>query len=175
MFRTAERWLRICDEREIAVPEGLRERMDRLRLADRALAVLATDSVPSHNDLSADNLIDDGRRVWLIDFEYSGNNDPCYDIADLASQASLDDDQRAMLCEAYFGVADPVLLARMRLHGAISDFAWAVWSWIQLRVSTRDIDFASLGEEFWGHARAMLDSEEFPRLMHTASGGRVSD
>ena len=72
--------------------------MGRLRLAARALAVLPTDSVPSHNDLSADNIIDDGRRLWLIDFEYSGNNDPCYDIADLASQASLDDDRAAMLC-----------------------------------------------------------------------------
>ncbi|HEX6869208.1 MAG TPA: phosphotransferase, partial [Candidatus Limnocylindrales bacterium] len=164
-----------CDEREIAVPEGLPERMARVRLAARALAVLATDPVPSHNDLSADNIIDDGRRLWLIDFEYSGNNDPCYDIADLASQASLDDDRRAMLCEAYFGVADPTLLARMRLHSTIADTGWAVWASIQLRVSTRDVDFARFVKAFWDQARAMLDSEEFPRLMHTASGGRVSD
>ena len=173
MFRTVERWLRICDEREIAVPEGLTERMDRLRLAARALAVLATDSVPSHNDLSTDNIIDDGRRLWLIDFEYSGNNDPCYDIADLASQAGLDDDRRAMLCEAYFGVADPARLARMRLHSTIADIGWSVWASIQLRVSTRDIDFAGIVKAFWDQARAVLDSEEFPRLMHTASGGRV--
>ena len=175
MFRTAERWLSICDQEGIAVPEGLPERMDRLRLAARALAVLAPDSVPSHNDLSADNIIDDGRRLWLIDFEYSGNNDPCYDIGDLASQANLDDDRCAMLCEAYFGVADPVLLARMRLHGTISDIGWAIWAAIQLRVSTRDIDFGGLVTAFWDHGRAVLDSEEFPRLMHTASGGRVSD
>ncbi|HEX7834022.1 MAG TPA: phosphotransferase, partial [Pseudolysinimonas sp.] len=55
MFRTAERWLRICDEQEIAVPDGLPERMERLRLAARALAVDAPDPVPSHNDLSSDN------------------------------------------------------------------------------------------------------------------------
>jgi thiamine kinase-like enzyme len=174
MFRTVERWLRICEEREIALPDGLPERMDRLRLAARALAVLATDTVPSHNDLSSDNIIDDGRRLWLLDFEYSGNNDPCYDIADLASQASLDDDRRAMLCEAYFGVADPALLARMRLHSTIADIGWAIWASIQLRVSTRDIDFARFVTRYWDQARAMLDSEEFPRLMHTASGGRVS-
>ena len=175
MFRTAERWLRICDEQEIAVPDGLPERMERLRLAARALAVDAPDPVPSHNDLSSDNVIDDGRRLWLIDFEYSGNNDPCYDIADLASQAGLDDDQRAMLCEAYFGVADPALLARMRLHATIADVGWALWASIQIRVSTRDIDFARYVTAFWDQARAVLDSEEFPRLMHTASAGRVSD
>ena len=175
MFRTAERWLRMCDEREIAIPEGLPERMDRVRLAARALAVLAMDSVPAHNDLSSDNIIDDGRRLWLIDFEYSGNNDPCYDIADLASQASLDDDRRAMLCEAYFGVADPALLARMRLHSTIADIGWAVWASIQLRVSSREIDFARFVRAYWDQARAMLDSEEFARSMHAASGGRVSD
>jgi thiamine kinase-like enzyme len=175
MFRTAERWLRICNEREIAIPLGLPERMDRVHMAARALAVLAMDSVPSHNDLSSDNIIDDGRRLWLIDFEYSGNNDPCYDIADLASQASLDDDRRAVLCEAYFGVADPALLARMRLHSTIADIGWAVWASIQLRVSSREIDFARIVKAFWDQARAMLDSEEFPRLMHAASGGRVSN
>ncbi len=175
MFRTAERWLRMCDEQEIAIPEGLPERMDRVRLAARALAVLAMDSVPSHNDLSSDNIIDDGRRLWLIDFEYSGNNDPCYDIADLASQAALDDDRRAMLCEAYFGVADPKLLARMRLHSTIADIGWAVWASIQHRVSSREIDFARIVRAFWDQARTMLDSEEFPRLVHLVSGGRVSD
>jgi thiamine kinase-like enzyme len=175
MFRTAERWLRICDEREIAIPEGLPERMDRVRLAARALAVLPMDSVPSHNDLSSDNIIDDGRRLWLIDFEYSGNNDRCYDIADLASQASLDDDRRALLCEAYFGVADPALLARMRLHSTIAHIGWAIWASIQRRVSSREIDFARYVKAYWDQARAMLDSEEFPRSMHAASGGRVSD
>ncbi len=175
MFHTAERWLRMCDEREIAIPEGLPERMDRVRLAAQALAVLPMDSVPSHNDLSADNIIDDGRRLWLIDFEYSGNNDPCYDIADLASQSDLDDDRRAMLCEAYFGVADPALLARMRLHATIADVGWAVWASIQLRVSPLEIDFAGIVRAFWDPARAMLDSEEFPRLTHLVSGGRVSD
>lgn len=175
MFRTAERWLRMCDEREIAIPEGLPERMDRVHLAARALAVLPMDSVPSHNDLSADNFIDDGRRLWIIDFEYSGNNDPCYDIADLASQSDLDDDRRAMLCEAYFGVADPALLARMRLHSTIANVGWAVWASIQLRVSPLEIDFAGIVRGFWDPARAMLDSEDFPRLMHSVSGGRVSD
>jgi thiamine kinase-like enzyme len=175
MFHTVERWLRICDEREIAIPDGLAERLGRLRLAARALAVLAPASVPSHNDLSSDNVIDDGRRLWLIDFEYSGNNDPCYDIADLASQASLDNDRAAMLCEAYFGVADPAMLARMRLHSTMAHVGWAVWAAIQLRVSARDIDFARIVRTYWDQARAMLDSEEFPRLMHTASAGRVSD
>lgn len=175
MFRTAERWLRSCHEQEIAIPEGLPERMDRVRRAARALTVTPMSTVPSHNDLSADNFIDDGRRLWIIDFEYSGNNDPCYDIADLASQSDLDDDRRATLCEAYFGAADPKLLARMRLHSTIANVGWAVWASIQLQVSPIKIDFAAIVRAFWDPARVMLDSEEFPRLLHLVSAGRVSD
>src|SRR3972149_1608 len=37
-------------------------------------------AVPCHNDLLAENYIDDGRQLWLIDFEYSGNNDPCFEL-----------------------------------------------------------------------------------------------
>ena len=75
----------------------------------------------------------------------------------------------------HFGVADPALVARMRLHSTIAHIGWAVWASIQLRVSSREIDFARIVKAYWDQARAMLDSEEFPRLMHAASGGRVSD
>lgn len=174
MYRTAGRWLRICDEQEIAVPEGLRERMPRLRLGREALAARPIGSTPCHNDLSSDNLIDDGRRLWLIDFEYGGNNDPCYDLGDLAAQASFDERRRALLCEAYFGAADVTLLARMRLHATISFFGWAVWAAIQRRVSPLEVDFAEIADWYWDQARAMLDSEEFPRLVHTVFDRRVS-
>ncbi len=141
----------------------------------RALAANPLPTVPCHNDLAPYNFIDDGDRLWIIDFEFSGNNDPCYDLGMIAGEASLDDDRAAMLCEAYFGVADPAMLARMRLHSTIAHIGWAVWASIQLRVSTRDIDFARIVKTYWDQARAMLDSEEFPRLMYTASEGRVSD
>jgi thiamine kinase-like enzyme len=165
----------VCEEHEVRVPDGFRDRQTQVGEIERAFAARPMPTVPCHNDLLAENYIDDGRQLWIVDFEYSGNNDPCYDIADLASQASLDDDRRAMLCEAYFGVADPALLARMRLHSTIADIGWAVWASIQLRVSSREIDFARIVRAFWDQARAMLDSEEFARSMHAASGGRVSD
>ena len=62
----------------------------------------------------------------------------------------------------HFGVADPTLVARMRLHSTIAHIGWAVWASIQLRVSSREIDFARIREAYWDQARAMLDSEEFP-------------
>ena len=45
--------------------------------------------MPCHNDLLAANMIDDGDRLWLIDYEYSGNNDPCFELGNIWSEANL--------------------------------------------------------------------------------------
>jgi thiamine kinase-like enzyme len=174
MLKIADGWLRVCDERAIATPEGLRDRMDRVRLAARALKARSVDLVPSHNDLSADNLIDDGHRVWLIDLEFSGNNDPCYDLVDAATQAGLDADWPARMCEAYFGAADPVLMARMSLHATIAGVGWAIWASILHRTSSREIDFARIVAAFWEPARTILDSDTFDRMLRIVSDGRAT-
>ena len=56
------------------------------RAARRALAVRAEGTVPCNNDLLAANFIDDGDRIWLIDYEYSGNNDPCFELGNIAGE-----------------------------------------------------------------------------------------
>ena len=40
-------------------------------------------TVPCNNDLLAANFIDDGERIWLIDYEYSGNNDACFELGNI--------------------------------------------------------------------------------------------
>ncbi len=172
MFAAAERWLRLCDEREIAFP-GVHERMGEVRLARQALDARPMLSVPSHNDLAPDNFIDDGRRLWLVDFEYSGNNDPCYDVGDVANESDLDEDWRARLCEAYFGRADPIVLARTLLHSLIGNAAWAIWASVQTNVSTLDIDFGAIRDAYWADVVSALDSDRFPRRLRQDSGGTV--
>ena len=45
--------------------------------------------MPCNNDLLAGNFIDDGGKIWLIDYEYSGNNDPCFELGNIWSEANL--------------------------------------------------------------------------------------
>ena len=52
------------------------------RIAD-ALAVRREPTVPCNNDLLAANFIDDGDRLWVIDYEYGGNNDPCFELGNI--------------------------------------------------------------------------------------------
>ncbi len=53
--------------------------------------------MPCNNDLLAANFIDDGARLWLIDYEYSGNNDPCFELGNIAAETGMDADALASL------------------------------------------------------------------------------
>src|SRR6185369_4088034 len=156
MFRTTERYLRVVDERAIMIPNGYRDRLDRLPRIEAALGVDPPPTVPCHNDLLAENYLDDGERLWLVDWEYSGNNDPAFELGNTAQELGFDDAQVEELCVAYFGDASPALLARMRLQMIMSDVGWTLWAAIQARISTIDYDFAGWADERWARAAAAL-------------------
>jgi thiamine kinase-like enzyme len=76
MFRLVEFYLGVCEEHEVRVPDGFRDRGPQIDEIERALASRPIPAVPCHNDLLAENYIDVGRQLCIVDFEYSGNNDP---------------------------------------------------------------------------------------------------
>ncbi len=168
MFRLTEFYLRVCDERDIRIPDGFRDRLGRVAEIEAAFRATPVDPVPCHNDLLAENYIDDGRQLWIVDFEYSGNNDPCFELADTAQECAFDDDLRAVLCEAYFGTPREDLLARMYLHAVMADVGWTLWAAIQAKISTIDYDFWGWAVERWGRAAAAFDSDEFSRKVRAA-------
>jgi thiamine kinase-like enzyme len=169
MFRLVEYYLGIVEQHEVRIPEGFVDRLPTVAEVERAVAVNALPAVPCHNDLLAENYIDDGRQLWIIDFEYSGNNDPCFELGDTAQECEFDQELRSSLCEAYFGRLDPVQLARMELLAFMADMGWTLWAAIQEKISDIDYDFWGWAEERWGRAVAFMDAAEFPRLLSQAS------
>jgi thiamine kinase-like enzyme len=167
MFRVAERYLALVDERSIPIPAGYREHLGLLPRIEAALAAHPLPSAPCHNDLLAENYLDDGARLWLVDWEYSGNNDPAFELGNTAQELGYDDAQVEELCAAYFGEASPTLLARMRLQMIMSDIGWTLWAAIQARISTIDYDFTGWAEERWARATAALDSPDFESWIET--------
>jgi thiamine kinase-like enzyme len=161
MFRLSERYLALVDARDIPIPAGYREHMDRLPLIEAALARHPLAFVPCHNDLLAENWLDDGTRLWIVDYEYSGMNDPAFELGNTCQELGYDQEQASELCRAYFGEATPALLARMRLQMVMSDVGWTLWAAIQARISTIDYDFTGWAEERWARATAMLDGPDF--------------
>jgi thiamine kinase-like enzyme len=170
MFRLSERYLRLVDERSIPIPAGYRERLDQLPEIEAALAIQPLPRVPCHNDLLAENYLDDGKRLWIVDYEYSGTNDPTFELGNTCQELGWDDARIHALCAAYFGEATDALLARMRLQMIMSDVGWTLWAAIQAAISTIDYDFGGWADERWARARAVLDGPDFDGWIDAVRG-----
>ena len=170
MFRLAEFYLGVCDEHAVTIPDGFRDRLPALGEVERAFAANPVEPVPCHNDLLAENYIDDGRQLWIVDFEYSGNNDPCFELGDTAQECGFDQNLRAVLCESYFGSMREDRLGRMNLQALMADVGWTLWAAIQARISEIDYDFWGWAIERWARAVAILDSDDFGRWVRDAAG-----
>jgi thiamine kinase-like enzyme len=159
MFRLIEEYLQIVDQHQVPIPLDYRARLPLVGEIEQAVRVGALPIVSCHNDLLCENFIDDGRCLRIVDYELSGNNDPCFDLGNTAQEASFDDALRAALCEAYFGRLDSQQLARMNLFALMSDVGWTLWGAIQARISTLDFDFADYYITRWNRALEVMDSD----------------
>jgi thiamine kinase-like enzyme len=176
MFRLSERYLRLVDERSMPIPAGYRERRPQVPRIEAALAAHPLPTLPCHNDLLAENYLDDGERLWLVDYEYSGNNDPTFELGNTAQELGLDEARVRELCAAYFGPErfareGQALLARMRLQMIMSDVGWTLWAAIQAVISTIDYDFVGWANDRWARASAMLDGPDFEDWLRDAAAG----
>jgi thiamine kinase-like enzyme len=170
MFVLQRRYLGLVRERGFRLPARYEEFLpvvDRIRAA---LAVRAGPTVPCNNDLLAANVLDDGSRLWLIDYEYAGNNDPCFELGNAWSEAALEPGQLDVLLTAYDGRALRHRIARARLLGLMSKYGWTLWASIQDAVSTIDFDFWAWGMEKYERAVAEFDGPDLPRLLDEVIG-----
>ncbi|MEM7209933.1 MAG: choline kinase family protein [Pseudomonadota bacterium] len=106
------------------------------------------DLVFGHNDLLPANLIDDGERLWLIDWDYAGFNSPLFDLGGLASNNQLDEADEIWLLENYFNapVTDE-LRDRYAAMKCASLLREAMWSMVSEIFSAIEFDYASYTEE----------------------------
>jgi thiamine kinase-like enzyme len=169
MFRLIEQYLRIAGEHSITIPEGYREWLPTVAEVERAVNLGALHLAPCHNDLLCENFIDDGSALRIVDYELSGNNDPCFDLGNTAQEAEFDQDLRAALCEAYFGRVDRRQLARMNLFALMSDVGWTLWGAIQAKISSVDYDFVRYYSGRWERALEVLGSDRLKRWMAEAA------
>lgn len=106
------------------------------------------DVVFGHNDLLAANFLDDGKRLWLVDWDYAGFNSPLFDLGGLASNSELDAATREQLAEAYFErpLGDD-LRRRLAAMTAASLLRETLWSMVSEIHSTLDFDYAAYTAE----------------------------
>lgn len=129
------------------------EANDALEVAQVAMPI-----VFGHHDLLPGNLIDDGRRLWLIDWEYGGFGTAMFDLANLSANGAFDDAQDEALLDAYFEGRVSADLRRsfraMKAASALREAMWAMVSDLHLRIP---------GADYRAHARDYLN--RFEELM----------
>jgi thiamine kinase-like enzyme len=168
MFDVQRRYLAVVQEQGFRLPPRYLEFLpfvDRIRTA---LSAQPVSTVPCHNDLLAGNIVDDGDRLWFIDYEYAGNNDPCFELGNVWSEASLGPDRLDDLLAAYFGDVSPAIRARARLLALMSQYGWTLWASIQDAVGVADFDFWGWGMEKYERAVAQFDHPDLARLLEDA-------
>jgi len=125
---------------------------------ERAQALLPI--VFGHNDLLPANILDDGSRLWLIDFEYAGFNTAMFDLAGVASNAGMNDAESEQLLSSYLGrVPDDKI---RRSHAAMqcaSLLREAMWSMVsELHLNAPGADYVAYAGENLARLEAALDS-----------------
>ncbi len=165
MFERQRRYRRRCREQGFAVPAGYDDFSAEFEEIQRALAIRQEGTVPCNNDLLAANFVDDGTQMWLIDYEYSGNNDACFELGNTWTECQLTLDQLEELVTSYYGRPLRNKIARAHLQGVVSQYGWALWGSIQHAVSPLDFDFEGWGAERYEGAVAEMRSPGFRTLL----------
>ncbi|MCP4211122.1 MAG: phosphotransferase [Halieaceae bacterium] len=161
MFCLIQFYLETIKNLDLVPAVDLSEYRARILETGEALAPYRQALVPCHNDLVPENVMDDGNRVFLLDFDYSGNNDPCFDLGSISVEAGYNDTQVRELARAYYGLASETIMARIHLHGILGDVGWSLWSVIQAQISDIDFDFKAYGLMRWNRAVEKMESSEF--------------
>lgn len=165
MFERQAGYLKTVQEGGFRVPDDYFDLAPKVERIRQALAVRDEGTVPCNNDLLAENFVDDGSKIWLIDYEYSGNNDACFELGNIWCECRLTLDQLEELVTAYYGTHRRSKLARARLLGVVSQWGWTLWGAIQHAVSPLDYDFWEWAMERHEIAVRELNGPDFEQLL----------
>jgi thiamine kinase-like enzyme len=166
MFERQAAYLDTVQEKGYRIPADYVDHADKVEDIRKALVAQNAGTVPCNNDLLAGNFVDDGAKMWLIDYEYSGNNDPCFELGNIWSECQLTLDQLHELVNVYYGRPLRNKLARARLQGIVSKYGWTLWGCIQNAISPLDFDFWEWAMERYETAVAELTGPDLAVLLH---------
>jgi thiamine kinase-like enzyme len=135
--------LQACASPHVGLLPQLMERAERLEHEVGPVSI-----VFGHNDLLAANFIDDGKRLWLIDWDYAGFNSPLFDLGGLVSNSELDADQARFVLERYFGKVDAALERRFAAMKCASLLRETMWSMVSEAHSKIQFDYVAYTSDY---------------------------
>lgn len=129
VFRRIERLLQNAESLKLKTPDHLQECLTRMAEIE-ARRHAAPNFAPglTHNDFWANNFIDDGEKLWIVDWEFSGNGDGFYDLATTAFAGNYSEEEHILLLEAYGcdHLSDLKTLESMKFIVLLFEACWAL-------------------------------------------------
>lgn len=159
-FQTVKNYHNLALEHGVKFPQDVPRVLTQMNRIETALQPHARDC-PCHNDLLPANLLFDGTRLFIVDWEYAGNGNPFFDLGNLVVNLELDAVQCQHLLELYFGSSNSESLAQLQLMRLASDLREAFWGFLQAGISSLEFDFMEYGEKHLERFRRNVGSAEF--------------
>lgn len=164
LFTMIDSYLALLAPKSVALPAGYHAVLAETAAIRAALTAAPAPLVPCHCDPLCENFLDTGTRMWIVDWEYAGMNDPMWDLGDLSVEAGFDAAQDATLLHAYFnGPAHPRDHGRMVIYKAMCDLLWTLWGLIQLADNNPADDFRTYADTRFARCKALMAQDDFPR------------
>jgi thiamine kinase-like enzyme len=162
VFAQIDEYLALLRRNDAKIPDGYEALQKEADAAREVLRERPAALAPCHNDPLAENFLDAPDRMYLVDWEYAGMNDPMWDLGDLSVEAGFGPEQDEVLLRAYFEGAPPAdQRGRMVLAKGLCDLVWTLWGLLQVMNDNP-------AEDFWGYSinrfercKRLLASEEF--------------
>lgn len=154
VFREIEKYEGLADEVSATYYEGYQTLRPMVFSLEQDLLKMGIEKKPCHIDTVPENFVKNNQgKFFLIDWEYSGMNDPVWDLADHSIECNFSKEQEERLIKAYYGSEDnfpSFLELKMLAYKICSDFVWTVWTIFK---ESRGDDFGSYGKDRLERAR----------------------
>ncbi|MCZ8335515.1 MAG: choline kinase family protein [Rhodobacteraceae bacterium] len=162
LFAMIDDYRALLATKSATLPEGYDDALAEAQQVRAALAAHPLPLVPCHCDPLCENFLDTGTRMWIVDWEYSGMNDPMWDLGDLSVEAGFDAAQDDELLQAYFGAPPhPADHGRMVIYKAMCDLLWTLWGLIQHANGNPADDFMAYATGRFARCRALMRDPAF--------------
>ena len=164
LFAMIDDYLKVLSTKDVTLPAGYHDVVREAGSVRSALAAHPLPLVACHCDPLCENFLDTGERMWIVDWEYSGMNDPLWDLGDLSVEGKFDAAQDEELMRAYFGgEARPAERGRVVIYKAMCDLLWTLWGLIQLANNNPIDDFRAYADGRFVRCKALMETPEFSR------------
>jgi len=170
LFQKMDEYLALLGDLKAPVPDGYERAQAEAAAVRTALARNPVQLAPCHCDPLAENFLDTGTRMVIVDWEYSGMNDPMWDLGDLSVEAGFGPEQDAAMLHAYFdGPAPEAARGRMILYKAMCDLLWTLWGVIQHANKNPVDDFWAYAMNRFNRCRRLMATPAFSEALNSVA------